>query len=42
MRSRASMPASANAFSYARRWLSVSTVPPDLEETTTTVCARSR
>ncbi len=30
-------PASRNAFAYARRWLSVSTVPPDFELTTTTV-----
>src|SRR3954467_5147248 len=31
------MPASRNACSYARRWLSVSTVPPDLLDTTSTV-----
>ncbi len=40
IRSAGSMPASVNAFSKARRWLSVSTVPPDLEDTTTTVSAR--
>ena len=39
IRSAGSMPASLNAFSKARRWLSVSTVPPDLLETTTTVSA---
>ena len=33
------MPASVKAFSKARRWLSVSTVPPDLLDTTTTVSA---
>ncbi len=37
IRSAGSMPASVNAFSKARRWLSVSTVPPDLLDTTTTV-----
>jgi hypothetical protein len=41
MRSAGSWPASRKAFSKARFWLSVSTVPPDLLETTTTVRARS-
>jgi hypothetical protein len=36
-----SRPFSAKAATNARRWLSVSTVPPDLELTTTTVRSRS-
>src|SRR3954453_19075490 len=36
-----SKPASAKAAMNARRWLSVSTVPPDFELTTTTVRSRS-
>ena len=36
-----SMPASVKACANARRWLSVSTVEPDLLDTTTTVRSRS-
>ena len=36
-----SMPASVKAWAKARRWLSVSTVEPDLLDTTTTVRSRS-
>src|SRR5882757_558551 len=35
------MPASVKAFSKMRRWLSVSTVPPDLDDTTIAVRVRS-
>ena len=41
IRDAASMPSSANACSKIRRWLSVSTVAPDLDDTTSTVRSRS-
>ncbi len=41
MREEASTPAASKAARAARRWLSVSTVPPDFELTTTTVRSRS-